>query len=565
MKTHTHTIPAPRDVIWIQTRFGSLINVYRTGSLGESNCPITTLYHLPQLAQLTVGGDFNGRHPDWEPGETSNTAGMDIASWAEERSLQLLNPIGENTHIPRNSTERGHVIDLAFSSIPSAEAYIDLSLRCGSDHETLVVSLPAGQQAKAAPRLRIGPKYHPAFQQALGAATKHWQPVTHTPIALDKRAFDLIEALQLAIQAVGRPGRRGSHVSQWWNEECSSLQKGLQECAAGPCYSKASKAFRKAVKGAKKSSFAKFLNEASSDKDIFRITKIGLPTAPREPPPIQIEEGVFIEEPLQKAEALRKALLERFSADNDISGPWAAPLPLPLPQIPLQESASEDEARDCTIGVKNTAAGKDEVAVSILIIAWPVISQLVTDLFNAAIEAGHHPLPFKSAVVVMIGKTNKPDPSRPNAWRPIALLSCLGKGLERLIARRLAYAAIKHGVLNPQQFGALPKRAATDLVACLVHDVEVAWGKGQVASLLITDIKGAFDSILRNRLTLRLREQGWLTWLIRWVSSFQSERSVTVRLGDITSNPANLSCGLPQGPRFRLFFSCFISPPSLTF
>ena len=161
----------------------------------------------------------------------------------------------------------------------------------------------------------------------------------------------------------------------------------------------------------------------------------------------------------------------------------------------------------------------------------------------------------------MIGKTNKPDPSRPNAWRPIALLSCLGKGLERLIARRLAYAAINQGVLNPQQFGALPKRAATDLVACLVHDIEVAWGKGQVASLLITDIKGAFDSILRNRLTLRLRQQGWPTWLIRWVSSFQSDRSIIVRLGDFTSDSSRLTCGLPQGsPASPVLFLLYIAP-----
>ena len=201
--------------------------------------------------------------------------------------------------------------------------------------------------------------------------------------------------------------------------------------------------------------------------------------------------------------------------------------------------------------------------MAILSLAWPIISWLITDLFNACITTGHHPLPFKSAVVIMIGKANKPDPSRPNAWRPIALLSCLGKGLERLIARRLAYAAIKYKVLNPQQFGALPKRAATDLVACLVHDIEVAWGKGQVASLLITDIKGAFDSILRNRLTLRLREQGWPTWLIRWVSSFQSDRSVTVRLGDITSNPANLSYGLPQGsPVSPVLFTAIYRAPS---
>jgi ribonuclease HI len=137
----------------------------------------------------------------------------------------------------------------------------------------------------------------------------------------------------------------------------------------------------------------------------------------------------------------------------------------------------------------------------------------------------------------------------------------LGKGLERLISRRLAYAAIKQGILNPQQFGALPKRAATDLVACLVHDIEVAWGKGQVASLLTTDIKGAFDSILRNRLTLRLREQGWPIWLIRWVASFQSDRSVSVRLGDIVTDPTSLSCGLPQGsPASPVLFILYIAP-----
>jgi ribonuclease HI len=484
---------------------------------------------------------------------------MATASWAEERSLQLLNPIGVNTHISRNDGERGHVIDLAFSSIPSAEANIDLSLRCGSDHETLVIRLPDSNQAKSNPRLRIGPDYHSAFRNALAMSTKLWQPVAHTPVALDKRAFDLIEAIQLTIRAIGRPVGRGGRASNWWNEECSSLQESLQTCADGLSYSTASKAFRKAVKNARRSGFAKFLSEASSDTDIFRVTKIGLPAALREPPAIQIEEGVFVEEPLQKAEALRKALLERFSAENDISDPWRTPVS--PPQIPLQEAASEDEVRDCTIGVANTAAGKDEVAVATLSLAWPVISHLITDLFNACITVGYHPLPFKSAVVVMIGKANKPDPSRPNAWRPIALLSCLGKGLERLIARRLAYAAINHGVLNPQQFGALPKRAATDLVTCLVHDIEVAWSKGLVASLLTTDIKGAFDSILRNRLTLRLREQGWPIWLIRWVASFQSDRSVTVRLGDTTSDPASLSCGLPQGsPASPILFILYIAP-----
>ena len=67
----------------------------------------------------------------------------------------------------------------------------------------------------------------------------------------------------------------------------------------------------------------------------------------------------------------------------------------------------------------------------------------------------------------MIAKPGRRDLTTPRAWRPISLLSCLGKGLERLIARRLAWAAIHHKVLHPQQAGALPKRSATDLVTAL--------------------------------------------------------------------------------------------------
>ncbi|KAF5236483.1 hypothetical protein FANTH_11251 [Fusarium anthophilum] len=95
------------------------------------------------------------------------------------------------------------------------------------------------------------------------------------------------------------------------------------------------------------------------------------------------------------------------------------------------------------------------------------------------------------------------------AWRPISLLSCLGKGLERLVARRLAWAYIHHRVLHPQQAGALPKRYVMDLVTALVHDIGEAFARKKVATLVTMDIQGGFDTILRNTMILRLWEQGW--------------------------------------------------------
>ncbi|KFG83505.1 hypothetical protein MANI_024888 [Metarhizium anisopliae] len=161
----------------------------------------------------------------------------------------------------------------------------------------------------------------------------------------------------------------------------------------------------------------------------------------------------------------------------------------------------------------------------------------------------------------MIPKPGKRNLSCPRAWRPISLLSCLGKGLERLIARRLAWASIHYAVLHPQQAGALPKRSAVDLVAALIHDIEEASARGEVATLVTADIQGAFDTTMCNRLVLRLREQGWPDNLARWAGSFMSGRSARVRYQDITTPTTPLQCGLPQGsPVSPILFLLYTEP-----
>ena len=74
----------------------------------------------------------------------------------------------------------------------------------------------------------------------------------------------------------------------------------------------------------------------------------------------------------------------------------------------------------------------------------------------------------------MIPKVGKRDLTDISSWRPIALLSCLGKGLERLLARKIALETIRHQVTAKTHFRALPKCSATDLVAYFISDIEEA-------------------------------------------------------------------------------------------
>ncbi|SCO77346.1 uncharacterized protein FRV6_01558 [Fusarium oxysporum] len=203
----------------------------------------------------------------------------------------------------------------------------------------------------------------------------------------------------------------------------------------------------------------------------------------------------------------------------------------------------------------NTSPGSDNITVNLLKAVWHIIGTHIRRLFERCLRIGHHPKPFKEAEVVMIAKPGRRDLTSPRAWRPISLLSCLGKGLERLIARRLAWAAVHYSVLHPQQAGALPKRSATDLVTALVHNIKEAFARKKVTTLVTMDIQGAFDTVMRNRLVLRLREQGWPDHLARWTESFMRDRSACIRLQDTVTSSSPLQCGLPQGSLGRFGYA----------
>lgn len=139
-------------------------------------------------------------------------------------------------------------------------------------------------------------------------------------------------------------------------------------------------------------------------------------------PPLR-HEGRFISDQAERAVILRDCLLERFSASDD--------LPPNLPSVdermPWSYEIAESEVRACTIGSGNTSPGADGISVELLTVCWTNLGPLVTHLFRACMHLGYHPACFKLAEVVFLPKPRR-DPSSVKGWRPISLLSCLGKG-----------------------------------------------------------------------------------------------------------------------------------------
>lgn len=157
---------------------------------------------------------------------------------------------------------------------------------------------------------------------------------------------------------------------------------------------------------------------------------------------------------------------------------------------------------------KSSSPDRGKVPAKILQACWPVIKDRVRSLFRQCIQIGIHPKIFKQAKIIMIPKSGQRDRTLPKSCRSIALLSCLGQGPERLVARRMAFLAVKYKILGRYQCRAALMRSAIDLTTTLTTDIQTAWNNNQVAAIATLDVRGAFDGVLQNRLTFRLRTQG---------------------------------------------------------
>jgi hypothetical protein len=155
-----------------------------------------------------------------------------------------------------------------------------------------------------------------------------------------------------------------------------------------------------------------------------------------------------ISDPPEKAEALREEVLNRYTAEDDLRH---YPDQETTATLPWSTHISLEEAERNKIGVSSTSPGTDPSTVRPLRACWAQVGELVRRILQRCLELNYFPAQWKLAEVAMIPKTGKTDRTSPCSWRLIALLSCIGKGLERTVARRIAWTAMTHKILSPQK------------------------------------------------------------------------------------------------------------------
>ena len=74
------------------------------------------------------------------------------------------------------------------------------------------------------------------------------------------------------------------------------------------------------------------------------------------------------------------------------------------------------------------------------------------DIFNKLFTEGSVPEDWKAADIIPILKPGK-NPTEQVSYRPISLLSCIGKVMERMVCTRLKWLLEDNKALLPTEFG----------------------------------------------------------------------------------------------------------------
>ncbi|KAJ3575723.1 hypothetical protein NPX13_g3935 [Xylaria arbuscula] len=546
---HQQRLFPTRDLLWITINGIPHINFYRAPDTAPVFDYITSL--VPR-GKLIIGGDINATVSTYEPGARNRAGGQVLADWSGESGMAF-------TGVPGQAKRRGgHVIDMVFSNIAYVDTVVDHTLASGSDHFPLLSWVPLEVRSARHERFRVKilPGDEERFQSILATGMASIAPLTDSSTAKDTEAFaDRVAAVfTAAVNTAGTQVRDGATPSKWWNKECKQAAKDYREAEAEGFrlgrielgYSAEHRHFLAVVRKAKKDYWRRIIDNANTDAALYKVVAWHKKESGLQPPPL-IHEGRVVEDELGKAELLRQAVLNRFDSRDDLAGNPLEGWRSYEATLPWNTSTTLEEVEAHTIGVSSTSPGPDGITVDLLRLGWEASKGCILTLFQRCLQLGYFPQRWRHAEVAMIPKVGKKDMSSVRSWRPIALLSCLGKGFERLVAKRIAWIALQRGVLSPQHGGALPKRSTMDLVCALLHDVEIALSKGYVVTLLTMDVQGAFDALLKRRLLYRMRQQGWPLPLLRLIDSFLCDRAIRVRLGRSTTTDYAVSCGTPQG------------------
>ena len=197
------------------------------------------------------------------------------------------------------------------------------------------------------------------------------------------------------------------------------------------------------------------------------------------------------------------------------------------------------------------SSGHDKISNKYLKLLRYEISTPLEIIFNKSIQDGIVPDRMKITHITPIHKS-KSSHDLAN-YRPIALLPCISKVLEKIIYNRLYNFLSHYNILNNNQFGFRPGRNTVNAVTLFIGDLLNSLEDKKYSTALFIDLTKAFDTINHKILLNKIHNLGIRGNAYNWINNYLNNRIQQVKIYDplkgdyILSEPLHITHGVPQG------------------
>ncbi|KAG7299107.1 hypothetical protein JYU34_017608 [Plutella xylostella] len=201
-------------------------------------------------------------------------------------------------------------------------------------------------------------------------------------------------------------------------------------------------------------------------------------------------------------------------------------------------------------GLKSNARGVDNIALNMIVLTLPRTLEIITFMVNYSIKTSCFPDLWKIALIRPIPKSVNPVSEK--ELRPISLLTCFSKILEKAVSNQLTQYLEINKILPTVQSGFRKGRSTATALLNVVDDIISSQDKGKGTLLTLLDFSRAFDTINIPLLLAKLSYYGFEKSTVSWFRSYLSDRTQRVMFTGtdgktLSSSLLPVTRGVPQG------------------
>ena len=188
-----------------------------------------------------------------------------------------------------------------------------------------------------------------------------------------------------------------------------------------------------------------------------------------------------------------------------------------------------------------------------------IIVPILQTIAQGCLKLHHCPFDWKTALIIPIPKPGK-NPHSMSGYRPISLLSVLGKVVESILKMRFTHWLETHQCLYSEQYGFRRQKSTELALWRFVTVTYLALKQRRQLWTISLDFKSAYDRVWHIGLLVFTTRMNIPLYLTQWVADFLTLRSAIVRVGEADS-AFQLHEGVPQGsPLSPILFTIFLDP-----